>query len=387
MQKNSILFLLTFFLLYGIISTNSADAQPPEIRLGDLICRYISDGFPFPRWISDDLLLLWTADGELYDCSRQQIVANVGCEFDEKRDWFFDQRINREAPLSRHIGVAFLDPEGQRLVTFYEHGLIRYWRTSDWSLEKSLETDLFRKTDMGWCCLTPDKKYVSCLCLLGLTYRTLFFDWRTGKVVDRKGPDTIYEFSQTGKYALSKDETGVTIWSYPDWTVVKSLPQFQTRYGLNSAIRFANQDEHLLVGDWGRALLFDWRQEKELVVREIDPLTPVPGGTCGYKFSYLPDTRVVLLDGIRGRKGSEGVIHGTVSAGWYLWDFNSLTPILEFTLPKPFRVSDMGFSPNGKRLYVVVQHQITRDREKPYLYVADVPPHWRNLLSNNKQSK
>jgi hypothetical protein len=376
------LLLLIAWAFYVLISIEFIKAQPAELRLGDLNCRYIGR-FSSPRWINDDLLLLSLPHGELYDCSRQEIVAKVGYEFDEKHDWYFNQLENRELPLLGYIGVAFLDPEGQRLVTFYDNGLIRYWRTSDWSLEKSLETDLFRKTAMGRFYLTADKKYVSCWCLLGLTYRTLFFDWRSGKIVDRKGPDLIDEFSQTGKYALSINETDVTIWSYPDWNIVKSLRHFRTRYllGHGAVIRFVNHDEHLLVLASGRAVLFDWRQEKELVVREIDPRTPIPGKSED-KFSYLGDTRVVIELGKRGLRGPEGVIHGSVSLGWYLWDFTSITPILEFAAPQPFKLSRMGFSPGGKRLYVEVKCPITRDREATYVYLADVPPHWYKLMPN-----
>ncbi|MCS7158973.1 MAG: hypothetical protein RMJ19_00750 [Gemmatales bacterium] len=46
-------------------------------------------------------------------------------------------------------------------------------------------------------------------------------DWKTGKLVPRAGPMAIWEFSRTGKYAITLENDALEIYDWRTWRLVK----------------------------------------------------------------------------------------------------------------------------------------------------------------------
>jgi hypothetical protein len=336
-------------------------------------------------WLTDDWLLTTKRNSlGVYDAVTNKLLAYREWEYDEDKEWYLDES-NRKMPLLVDPVLGFLADNGSRLVTYHGNGVIRIWTTRDWALEKTIESDLFRKRDFR-VRLTPDKRYIYAI----LEYtnkkgRTGFLDWRTGKLVNLGAPRCVLGFSRSGNYALALEDGVLEVYSYPDWRQVAQTRALQ-RYGVSNyldspVICFGVSDEELFIArSWGERkdwflCVYNWAKDKEVRYCTGEQFISWPQfyATTQYTPPPIIGDRLALF---KTRKPGENR-----SPGWMLWDFKRLFPALEYTLPEPWSMGHFLVSPNAKRVYFYIH---TPEFKEVKTFVGVVPADWHLAAAHLK---
>ncbi|MCS7158974.1 MAG: hypothetical protein RMJ19_00755 [Gemmatales bacterium] len=115
-------------------------------------------------WLDDDWLMLeHVRRFEVYDLNLKKVIGSAAWQRDDKLDWYLDQNTNVPTQFDESVSFAFLTEGKDILVTLHDNGLLRYWRTKDWTLVKTLATALLRQQPISSfnVQLTPDRKYLA----------------------------------------------------------------------------------------------------------------------------------------------------------------------------------------------------------------------------------
>jgi hypothetical protein len=294
-------------------------------------------------------------------------------------------KVTEKCPLLVDPVLGFLADNGSRLVTYHGNGVIRIWTTRDWALEKTIESDLFRKRDFE-VRLTPDKRYIYAI----LEYtnkkgRTGFLDWRTGKLVNLGAPRCVLGFSRSGNYALALEDGVLEVYSYPDWRQVAQTRALQ-RYGVSNyfdspVICFGVSDEELFIArSWGERkdwflCVYNWAKDKEVRYCTGEQFISWPQFYATTKYTPPPiiGDRLALFETMKPGENR--------FPGWMLWDFKRLFPALEYTLPKPWSMGHFLVSPNAKRVYFYIH---TPEFKEVKTFVGVVPADWHLAAAHLK---